>query len=310
MEIVLARPRGFCAGVKRAVAILEEILLAASRPDSGIKLPVYVFHELVHNTWVVRSFQNRGVQFVNDLDHVPAGSVLLFSAHGVAPIIRQQANDLQLKTVDATCPLVARIHDQVRNYAKSNYKILLIGHSGHDEVVGTIGEAPDRIYLIGSEKDAEDLVLAEDHKLACVMQTTLSAGESDRIFRKLCSRFPQLRKQDPPCICRATQEHQDAVRQCIIGCDAVLVVGSVNSSNTQRLAELAREFVPNSFLVDGPDEVRPEWLENSKRVLITSGASVPEEIVQKTVDRLVREWGAVVLEREDTTQDPTNPIRK
>lgn len=298
MEIVLARPRGFCAGVKRAIAILDEVLASVSTSDPHEKSPVYVYHELVHNTWVVRSFQDRGVVFVDDLAQVPEGSILLFSAHGVSPEIRQQANTLHLITVDATCPLVARIHEQIRNYAQNDYHIILIGHAGHDEVIGTIGEAPDRIDLVGSEKEVDSLLLPGNRKLACVMQTTLSAGESDRIFQKLCSRYPQLREQDPPGICRATQEHLDAVRRSITGCDTVLVVGSANSSNTKRLAELARELGVESFLIDGPNEIRPEWIENSKRILITSGASVPEDIVKKTVEYLVRKWNAVVMEEE------------
>lgn len=276
MQIILAAPRGFCAGVNMAIESLE---LALERFGT----PVYVYHEIVHNKWVVDDFSRRGVVFVDDLDQIPAGSNVLYSAHGVSPEIRRAAHSRNLNTIDATCPLVTKVHREAIRYAREGYTIVLIGHEGHDEVVGTVGEAPGAIRLVESEADVDALELSEDCKLAYLTQTTLSVDDASRIIARLRARFPQIEGPAKEDICYATQNRQEAVRLLAEEADAVLVVGSQNSSNSQRLAEIARTVGIPAYLIDGPEDIRTEWFTGDETIVITAGASAPENLVQRCV---------------------------
>ena len=290
MHIMLAGPRGFCAGVNVAIESLD---LALERFGS----PVYVYHEIVHNRWVVEHFRGRGVVFVDDLSEVPNGSHLLYSAHGVSPEIRREAELRGLKTVDATCPLVTKVHRKAIRYAKAGYRIILIGNEGHDEVVGTMGEAPEAMMLVGTVDDVDRLSVPDDRRMICLTQTTLSLDDATRIKRRLKQRFPEIESPPKEDICFATQNRQEAVRQLSREADVALVVGSQNSSNSQRLAELARESGIPTHLIDGRDDIRPEWFKGPETVLITAGASAPETVVQECVEFLRERYGAMVESR-------------
>lgn len=279
MKVLLAAPRGFCAGVNMAIESLE-LALQAFGP------PIYVYHEIVHNRYVVESFRERGVVFVDDLADVPEGANLLFSAHGVAPEIRRVARQRRLQAIDATCPLVTKVHLEAIRFAKAGYKILLIGHEGHDEVVGTIGEAPEATILVQDEQQADRLALPADVPLAYLTQTTLSVDDANRIIRRLQIRFPQLKGPAKDDICYATQNRQEAVRALCAEADLVLVVGSQNSSNSQRLRELAAERGIAAHLIDGVADIDPRWFDNVQTVAVTAGASAPEGIVQQCLDYL------------------------
>jgi 4-hydroxy-3-methylbut-2-en-1-yl diphosphate reductase len=276
MQIILAAPRGYCAGVNMAIESLEMAL-------ERFGTPVYVYHEIVHNKWVVDDFSRRGVVFVDDLDQIPAGSNVLYSAHGVSPEIRQAADGRNLNTIDATCPLVTKVHREAIRYAREGYTIVLIGHEGHDEVVGTVGEAPGAILLVESEADVDALELSADCKLAYLTQTTLSVDDASRIIARLRERFPQIEGPAKEDICYATQNRQEAVRLLADEADAVLVVGSQNSSNSQRLAEIARTVGVPAHLIDGPEDIRTEWFTGDETIVITAGASAPETLVQRCV---------------------------
>ena len=276
MRILLASPRGFCAGVNMA---LESLEMALERFGS----PVYVYHEIVHNKWVVKRFRDEGVVFVDDLADVPAGAHLLYSAHGVSPEIRRQAERRGLKTIDATCPLVTKVHREAVRYAEKGYTIVLIGHEGHDEVVGTMGEAPGAIRLVGDVEDVDRLDVADPGRLAYLTQTTLSVDDAERIIRRLEDRFPRIVGPPNEDICYATQNRQEAVRNLSQMADVTLVVGSQNSSNSQRLAELASTAGVSAHLVDGPDDIDPAWFSGHETVLITAGASAPETVVRQCV---------------------------
>ena len=287
MKVFLAAPRGFCAGVNMAVESLELALQA-------LGTPVYVYHEIVHNQYVVKTFRSKGAVFVDSLDDVPEGSSLLFSAHGVSPQIRQLAAERNLNAIDATCPLVTKVHLEAIRFAKEGYTICLIGHDGHDEVIGTMGEAPEAIVLVEEEDDVDSLDVADETKLAYLTQTTLSVDDANRIINRLRSRFPQIQGPPKDDICYATQNRQEAVRLLSSDCDAVIVLGSQNSSNSQRLRELAESDERPAFLVDGPqdlsrDQFQPDWT-----VLITAGASAPESVVEETIAWLDAEFGADV----------------
>lgn len=287
MKIILAAPRGFCAGVNMAIASLE----------AAIELygtPVYVYHDIVHNRWVVERFKRRGVVFVNDIADVPRGVHLLYSAHGVSPEIRRQAAERSLQTVDATCPLVTRVHREAARYAAGGYTIILIGHQGHDEVVGVMGEAPDSIILIGSADDVDHVKVANPEKLVYLTQTTLSIDDAGRIIERLRQRFPSIRGPRRSDICYATQNRQQAVRELATEADLALVVGSQSSSNSKRLAELCHAHGIESHLVDGPDDIRAEWFSADDTVLITAGASAPENVVRDCVNLLVDRFQATV----------------
>ena len=279
-RILLAKPRGYCAGVDRAVQAVEMALRQYGPP-------VYVRKQIVHNTFVVKSLEKRGAVFVNDTVEVPEGAVVVFSAHGIAPEVRQAAQDRNLTSIDATCPLVTKVHNEARRFAAQDYDILLIGHEGHEEVVGTTGEAPARIRLVDGPEDAESVAVRDPRKLVWLSQTTLSVDETVETVTKLKERFPEL--IDPPSddICYATQNRQAAVKVIAKDSDVVIVVGSLNSSNSVRLVEVAKDAGADAaYLVDDASELRPEWLEGATTVGVTSGASVPEELVDGVLARI------------------------
>lgn len=287
MHILLASPRGFCAGVNMAIESLETAL-------QRFGPPVYVYHEIVHNKWVVHHFRQRGAVFVNALAEVPEGANLLYSAHGVSPEIRQQAQSRRLRAVDATCPLVTKVHREAIRYAKVGYTIVLIGHEGHDEVIGTMGEAPEAIVLVGSVEDVDRLKVANPEKLAYLTQTTLSVDDAAQIIARLRERFPEIVGPPKDDICYATQNRQEAVRQLSREANIALVVGSQNSSNSQRLAELARSTGIPAHLIDGPTDIDPTWFQGNETVLITAGASAPERLVQECIRFLEDRFQATV----------------
>ena len=301
MHILLASPRGFCAGVNMAIETLE----------LSIKLfgtPVYVYHEIVHNRYVVETFRDKGAVFVDRLEDVPVGSHLLFSAHGVSPEVRRVAGERQLKTIDATCPLVTKVHLEAVRFARQGYKILLIGHEGHDEVVGTMGEAPDAFVLVESADHVDRLPFTATDKLAYLTQTTLSVDDANRIIDRLKVRFPHVVGPPKEDICYATQNRQEAVRQLAVGSNVVLVLGSQNSSNSQRLAELARENGVPAYLIDGAAEIDPAWFNGSETVLVTAGASAPESVVEECVELLKERFNATVEARSIRQEEVYFPL--
>jgi len=287
MQILLAEPRGFCAGVTRAVQSLEQVVV-----QSGT--PIYVYHEIVHNTWIVEDFRRKGVIFVDTVDEVPHGSRLMFSAHGVSPAIRDIAAKRSLETIDATCPLVEKVHQSAVDYARQGYNIILIGHREHDEVIGVVGEAPGSLWVVDDEVEIDALPFEKEDKLAYLTQTTLSIAETFRKIELLKERFPQIVGPPQSNICYATQSRQDAVRELCPQADVVLVVGSRSSSNSRRLAEQAEELGVRSFLIDSSGDISLDEFAGHETVLITAGASAPEHLVQECVDLLKRRWGAVV----------------
>jgi 4-hydroxy-3-methylbut-2-enyl diphosphate reductase len=302
MKIILANPRGFCAGVNMAIESLER----------GLELfgePLYVYHEIVHNKYVVERFQKRGVVFVDELSQVPEGAPLLYSAHGVSPQVREQARERRLRAIDATCPLVTKVHLEAVKYAKEGYTIVLIGHEGHDEVIGTMGEAPDRMILVETAEDVEKLDLNTD-KIAYLTQTTLSVDDANVVIAALRQRFPHIANPPKDDICYATQNRQEAVRELAARADLVLVLGSQNSSNSRRLAEIANSLGPQAHLIDGVCEIRPEWLEGVETVLITAGASAPEDVVQECIDYLKERYGATVEEEWVRDENVHFPLPK
>jgi 4-hydroxy-3-methylbut-2-enyl diphosphate reductase len=279
-RVLLARPRGYCAGVERAVQTVEQALDLYGPP-------VYVRKQIVHNVHVVRRLERRGAVFVEEAEEVPEGAVAVFSAHGVAPEVYRQAADRQLRTIDATCPLVTKVHGEARRFAAADYDILLIGHAGHEEVVGTSGEAPGRVQLVDGPEAVERVQVRDPQRVAWLSQTTLSVDETNETVAALRRRFPAL--LDPPSddICYATQNRQQAVKQIARDCDVLIVVGSANSSNSVRLVEVARESgATAAFLVDDAGEIDPGWVRDVATVGLTSGASVPEELVGEVLDRL------------------------
>jgi 4-hydroxy-3-methylbut-2-enyl diphosphate reductase len=301
MKILLANPRGFCAGVNMAIESLE-LALASLAP------PIYVYHEIVHNQYVVNHFRHRGVSFVDDLDEVPPGATLLFSAHGVSPEIRRIARERKLRAIDATCPLVTKVHLEAIKYAKAGYTILLIGHEGHDEVIGTIGEAPEAILLVETPDDVATLAVADESKVAYLTQTTLSVDDANRIITRLRDRFPKIAAPPKDDICYATQNRQEAVSKLAQEADLALVLGSQNSSNSQRLAELARERGIPAHLIDGPADLDPSWFDAAETVLVTAGASAPETVVEQCLDWLRDRFGATVEPRTIREEDVTFPL--
>ena len=303
MNILLASPRGFCAGVNMAIDTL----------DTAIKLygkPVYVFHEIVHNKHVVERFIREGAVFVDAVEEVPEGAVLLFSAHGVAPEVRSIAAARRLRAIDATCPLVTKVHLEAIKYAKAGYRLILIGHEGHDEVIGTMGQAPDAFTLVETDAEVDALPFGPDDRLAYLTQTTLSVDDASRIIARLKERFPQIVGPPKDDICYATQNRQEAVRLLSDEADLTLVLGSRNSSNSQRLAELARERDIPAYLIDGADEIDPAWFEGVKTVVITAGASAPESVVQDCIRWLRERFKATVEERTIRHEDVYFPLPK
>jgi 4-hydroxy-3-methylbut-2-enyl diphosphate reductase len=302
MKILLASPRGFCAGVNMAIETLE----------LAIKLfgvPVYVYHEIVHNKHVVDRFRAKGAVFVEHLSEVPEGSQLLYSAHGVSPEIRRVAAERRLRTIDATCPLVIKVHLEAVRYAKDGYTIVLIGHDGHDEVIGTMGEAPEAIILVESPEDVDRLQLATS-KLAYLPQTTLSVDDANRIIARLKQRFPHIVGPPKEDICYATQNRQEAVRLLAREADVVLVLGSQNSSNSQRLAELAAETGVPAYLIDGPADIDMNWFRAEDTVLVTAGASAPETVVEQCLKALDEQFGAAVESRSIREEEVYFPLPK
>lgn len=303
MKVILASPRGFCAGVNMAVESLDLAI-------NAFGTPIYVYHEIVHNQYVVKTFRDKGAVFVDTLDEVPEGSHLLFSAHGVSPEIRQLAKDRRLTAIDATCPLVTKVHLEAIKYAKEGYTILLIGHEGHDEVVGTMGEAPEAMLLVESEEDVDKIEVADETKVAYLTQTTLSVDDANRIIERLRKRFPHIANPPKEDICYATQNRQEAVKTLASQVDLVLVVGSQNSSNSQRLCELAGEFGIDGHLIDGVHEIKREWFEGVESVLVTAGASAPETVVQECLDFMREQFGASVEEQSIREEKVLFPLPK
>jgi 4-hydroxy-3-methylbut-2-enyl diphosphate reductase len=273
----LAAPRGYCAGVDRAVQTVERAL-------EMYGAPVYVRKEIVHNKHVVAQLAKRGAIFVDEETEVPEGELVVFSAHGVAPSVHRNAEARRLRTIDATCPLVTKVHVEARKFAEQGYTIILIGHAGHEEVEGTMGEAPDSIVLVETVEDVDALDFPEGTPLAFITQTTLSVDETAGIIARLRERFPGIRSPKSDDICYATTNRQIAVKQLARECELVLVIGSKNSSNSNRLVEVAREHGAESYLIDNASQVQEEWLEGVETVGITSGASAPEELVTELVE--------------------------
>ncbi len=287
MQVILASPRGFCAGVNMAVDSLELAIQAFGTP-------IYVYHEIVHNKYDGENFSRKGAVFVNDLAEVPKGAYLLFSAHGVSPEIRRIARARSLHAIDATCPLVTKVHLEAIRFAKEGRTIILIGHEGHDEVIGTMGEAPEAIVLVESTEDVDRLQFPPETRLAYLTQTTLSVDDANRIIDRLKLRFPAIAGPPKEDICYATQNRQEAVRILSQEADVVLVLGSQNSSNSQRLKELAAESGVASYLIDGPEDIIDCWFQGHETVLVTAGASAPESVVQACVSHLIGRYNAQV----------------
>jgi 4-hydroxy-3-methylbut-2-enyl diphosphate reductase len=285
MRVILANPHGFCAGVVMAIRTLDRALELFGPP-------LYVYHEIVHNNHVVESFRRRGVVFVDTVDEVPEGGRLIYSAHGVGPQIRAIAGTRKLQTIDATCPLVSKVHLEAIRFASDGRTVVLIGHAGHDEAVGTLGEAPDQMVLVESVEDVDALELPNPEKVAYITQTTLSVDEANHIIKRLKSRFPHIVGPPKKDICYATQNRQDAIKMFLPQADVVLVLGSQNSSNSNRLAEIAREGGRPAYLIDSADEIDPSWLKECETVLVTAGASAPEEVVEECVAYLVNRYNA------------------
>jgi 4-hydroxy-3-methylbut-2-enyl diphosphate reductase len=277
-KLLLAAPRGYCAGVDRAVQTVERALELYGPP-------VYVRKEIVHNKHVVAQLRERGAIFVEELDdEIPEGAMTVFSAHGVSPAVHAEAERRSLRTIDATCPLVTKVHREALKFAADGYTIVLIGHAGHEEVEGTMGEAPDRIVLVETEEDVDRLEVEDPERVAYVSQTTLSVDETRAVIARLRERFPSITGPRTDDICYATTNRQAAVKQMAVECDLVLVIGSRNSSNSNRLVDVARAAGADSHLIDNESQVREEWLEGARVVGITSGASAPEELVQRLID--------------------------
>ena len=294
-KLLLAAPRGYCAGVDRAVQTVEQALELYGAP-------VYVRKEIVHNKHVVEQLRARGAVFVDSETEVPPGATVVFSAHGVAPRVHANARERSLATIDATCPLVTKVHVEAKKFAADGYTIVLIGHAGHEEVEGTMGEAPAHIVLIENERDVEALEVEDPSKVAYISQTTLSVDETRAIIERLRERFPAIVGPRTDDICYATTNRQAAVKQLAGECDLVLVIGSRNSSNSNRLVEVAREHGAESHLIDNEAQVLEEWLEGKPVVGITSGASAPEELVQRLVD-FFRARGTVDVQELKVVQE-------
>jgi 4-hydroxy-3-methylbut-2-enyl diphosphate reductase len=303
MHIILANPRGFCAGVNMAIESLERAL-------ELFGTPLYVYHEIVHNRPVVERFRDRGVVFVDRIDEIPANSTVLYSAHGVAPAIREASRLRNLRAIDATCPLVTKVHTEAVRFAKEGYTIVLVGHEGHDEVLGTMGEAPHHMLLVEDVDDVQRLPLPHDAKVAFLTQTTLSVDETEGIIAALRKKFPQIVGPSKADICYATQNRQEAVKDLSTEAQVVLVLGSQNSSNSNRLAEIARDRGKGAYLIDTVKELRDEWFRPTDTVLITAGASAPEEHVLACVDYLKTRFGATVESRTVREEHVSFPLPK
>jgi len=301
VKIILANPRGFCAGVNMAIESLDRALQLFGAP-------LYVYHEIVHNRPVVERFRKRGVVFVDDISQIPEGAHVLYSAHGVAPAIREASVQRHLHAIDATCPLVTKVHLEAVRFAREGYTIILIGHEGHDEVLGTMGEAPASIRLVQDTADVERLDLPADAKVAYLTQTTLSVDDAEVIIAALRRRFPHIVGPSRDDICYATQNRQEAVKDLVPESDVVLVLGSQNSSNSMRLAEIAQSYRKKAYLVDGVGEIDDRWFQPGDTVLITAGASAPEEVVEECVAHLQNHFGASVESRTVREEHVSFPL--
>ncbi|MBC8064093.1 MAG: 4-hydroxy-3-methylbut-2-enyl diphosphate reductase [Chlorobia bacterium] len=305
-QILLAAPRGFCAGVAYAIEVV----------DLALKIhgaPIYVRHAIVHNEWVVRSFEERGVVFVEDISDIPNGSVVVYSAHGVSPLVRQESRERNLTIIDATCPLVTKVHNEAKHFAKKDFFMIYIGHEGHVEAEGTMGEAPDRMVLVETPEDAERLEIPHYERLAVLTQTTLSVDEVRATMDVLKRRFPHLQTPPKEDICYATTNRQAAIRQMAPRCNLVLVVGSTTSSNSNRLREVAETLGAEAHLIISPEQIKPEWRTDYPVVGITSGASTPETLVEDIIGRLLEGQSNVPVEvveavREDVTFKPSRDL--
>jgi 4-hydroxy-3-methylbut-2-enyl diphosphate reductase len=299
-EVVLAEPRGFCAGVDRAIEIVERAL-------KKFGAPIYVRHEIVHNTYVVDDLKAKGAIFIEELADVPPGATLVFSAHGVSQAVRKEAAQRGFSVFDATCPLVTKVHVEVAKLHRVGYDFIMIGHKGHPEVEGTMGQLSDGIYLVEDVADVARIEVAQADKLAVVTQTTLSVDDTAAILAAVKQRFPNVREPKQQDICYATQNRQDAVKMLAPAVDIVIVVGSPTSSNSNRLRELAQRLGTPAYMVDAPDDLKPEWFEGKHRVGLTAGASAPDILVQQVIQRL-RALGAVSVRSlsgvEETTHFP------
>lgn len=291
MKILLAQPRGFCAGVERAIDIVERALIKYGRP-------VYVRHEIVHNKRVVEDLRAKGAVFVDELDEVPEGSITIFSAHGVAKVVEKDAGERGLEVIDATCPLVAKVHMEGQRYARKGHEIILIGHEGHAEVIGTLGQIDGPTHLVDSVEDVARLKVADPEQLAYVTQTTLSVDDTREIIAALNQRFPAIKGPDVRDICYATQNRQEAVRHLVERSDVLLVIGAQNSSNSNRLREIGAEMNIPSYLIDDATCLDPAWLDGKKLVGVTAGASAPEALVDELIARL-KQLGAEGVEMLD-----------
>ncbi len=290
MQIKLANPRGFCAGVDRAILIVNRALELYGAP-------VYVRHEVVHNRTVVSELQDKGAIFVDELEEVPDGSLVIFSAHGVSQAVRSEAASRELEVYDATCPLVTKVHNEVQRFSRENRETILIGHEGHPEVEGTMGQFdnPERIHLIETEGDVEVLKLEDPSHVSFVTQTTLSVDDTESVIGALKERFPEIKGPRTDDICYATQNRQDAVKSLAQECELLLVVGSANSSNSNRLRELGERLGVSAYLIDDASEIDPDWLDGVATVGVTSGASAPESLVEQVVARLNCDGDAEVI---------------
>jgi 4-hydroxy-3-methylbut-2-enyl diphosphate reductase len=295
LRVVLAQPRGFCAGVERAIEIVERAL-------KKFGPPVYVRHEIVHNRHVVESLRARGAVFVDELREVPAGAITVFSAHGVAKSVEAEAKSRDLPVIDATCPLVSKVHNEGRRYAGQGREIVLVGHAGHAEVEGTIGQVPGKVHLVQTVDDVAKLATADPAKLAYITQTTLSVDDTRHIIAALKDRFPAIVGPDVRDICYATQNRQQAVRSLAAAVDMILVVGSKNSSNSNRLREIGQELGKPAHLIDDAGDIRPEWFAGISSVGVTAGASAPETLVQGVLDGL-RRFGDIDVSTLDGVEE-------
>ena len=302
-EVLLAQPRGFCAGVDRAIAVVERAL-------SLHGAPIYVRHEIVHNKHVVEDLRAKGAVFVEELSEVPAGGTVIFSAHGVSLQVREEAESRGLRVFDATCPLVTKVHIEVSRMREQGREVVMIGHRGHPEAEGTMGQSGSGMYLVETEADVAQLSVRDPANLAYVTQTTLSMDDAARIVSALKARFPSILGPKKDDICYATQNRQDAVKVMAPRCDVVIVVGSTNSSNSNRLREVAENLGKRAYLVDSAAQLRPQWLQGAKTVGVTAGASAPEVLVQEVVSALKMLGAARVRELDGITENVTFPLPK
>ena len=303
MQVILANPRGFCAGVDRAIVIVEQAL-------ERFGAPIYVRHEVVHNRFVVDELKRKGAVFIEELDEVPAGSTVIFSAHGVSKEVRAEAERRGLRVFDATCPLVTKVHVEVAKLRGKGCEIIMIGHRGHPEVEGTMGQSEAGMYLVETPADVELLQVQDEHNLAYVTQTTLSLDDAARVIAALKQRFPDIAAPKSDDICYATQNRQDAVKSLSSQCDLVIVVGSPNSSNSNRLREVARNQGVESYMVDNADELKPEWLAGKQRIGVTAGASAPEVLVKEVIAKLQALGAAEVHELAGIVENVVFPLPK